>query len=275
MSTAFAVFVVKPTGYIHSQVFKETAECLHSCLLHLGYDSILSDTHEVEGRRLIVVGPNLLPFARIHVLPAGTILYNLEQYAHWSNPFLRAPEYVIWDFSEENSRRLALNSTAFLPVGYCPCMTHIQPAKKQDIDVLFIGSPSPRRSEILVRMKNNGLKVHEAFGVYDKERDDLIARAKVQLNVHYAPGALMEQPRMAYLMANNCVVLSEESSFEPENEDWGKGCTLAAYDNLPLLAECLVDASSHTTRELREGALKYMATKPFESFLADALAKTL
>jgi hypothetical protein len=275
MSTAFAVFIVKPTGYIHSQVFTETAHCVHSGLINLGYDAILTDEHTVEGRRLIVVGPNLLPFAGIHVLPEGTILYNLEQYAHWSNPFLRDDRYVLWDFSAENSRRLGLKAKAILPVGYCSCMTHIQHAQKKDIDVLFIGSPSPRRSEILMRLQRNGIRTQECFGAYGAERDTLIARAKVQINIHYAPGALMEQPRLAYLMANNCVVLSERSSFEPENETWGAGCTLADYDDLPLTAEFLVDASSTTSKDLREKALRFMTERPIENFLADALGKTL
>lgn len=276
MSTSFAVYVVKPSGYIHSQVFAETANCIHSGLISLGYDSILTDEHGVNNRRLIVVGPNLLPFTGINSLPEGTILYNLEQYAHWRNSFLWEDRYVLWDFSAENARRLNLKPKAILPIGYCSClMSKAPPSKQKDIDVLFIGSPSPRRSEILMRLQRNGVKTHEAFGVYGMERDSLIARAKVQINIHYAPHALMEQPRLAYLLANNCVVLSETSSFEPENEEWGKGCTLAAYEQLPMTAEFLVDATTATLRTLRDKAKQFMETRPIEPFLSDALRKTL
>lgn len=275
MKTAFAVFVVKPTGYIHSQVFTEVANSIHAGLLGLGYDAIPTDTPEVEDRRLIVVGPNLLPFARIHTLPEGTILYNLEQYAHWSNPFLRDPRYVLWDFSAENSRRLGLKPTAILPVGYCAGLPSLPRVEEKDIDVLFLGSPSPRRDEILNRMTSMGLVVRSLFDCYGPERDAIVARAKVQLNVHYAPGGLMEQPRLAYLLENRCTVLSEISSFEPENEEWSEACILAEYDRLPEEAEWLCHQSTQYRKVWGKRGYFFMAGRPIEKYLADALARTL
>src|SRR5580658_4511667 len=66
-----------------------------------------------------------------------------------------------------------------VPLGYVPELRRIQASKVQNIDVLFYGSLNERRSRILQALKDSGVKVHSAFGVYGKERDALIARSKI------------------------------------------------------------------------------------------------
>jgi hypothetical protein len=48
----FAVLVISPEDYIHSQAFHEVAETLHYGLIELGYDSVLT-TEVVSDRHCL------------------------------------------------------------------------------------------------------------------------------------------------------------------------------------------------------------------------------
>ena len=78
------------------------------------------------------------------------------------------------------------------------------------------------------------------FGAYGKERDDLIARAKVVLNVHFYEAKVLEMVRVSYLLANRCCVLSEISSDPEEDDALSTGVAFAAYDDLVARAQELV-----------------------------------
>jgi hypothetical protein len=61
-------------------------------------------------------------------------------------------------------------------------------------------------------MRGRGLRVESAFGCYGEERDALIARARIVLNVHYYESKVFEVVRVSYLLANRKCVLSESGS---------------------------------------------------------------
>lgn len=92
----------------------------------------------------------------------------------------------MWDYSAANVARLAALGVAALhvPIGYHPVLARIERAA-EDLDVLFYGSLNERREAVLDGLEARGLQVASVFGVYGAERDALIARAKLVLNVHY------------------------------------------------------------------------------------------
>jgi len=102
--------------------------------------------------------------------------------------------------------------------------------------VLFYGAVNERRRDILIAIQQAGLRVHAPFGVYGAERDALIARAKVVLNIHAHPTKVLEVVRISYLLANRKAVVTEldaDSELEPD--------IFAAVAGVPydrLLAEC-------------------------------------
>jgi hypothetical protein len=57
----FAVTVVAPQGYVHSQAFREVAEGLHHSLLALGHDSLLTTRLDYYERHSIVLGRTSSP----------------------------------------------------------------------------------------------------------------------------------------------------------------------------------------------------------------------
>src|SRR6201985_2836025 len=76
----FAVAVVLPPNQhdISGGAFNEVAEALHHALLALGYDSVLTNRLDLDERRTIVLGGNLLVQYALEP-PKNPIFYNLEQ----------------------------------------------------------------------------------------------------------------------------------------------------------------------------------------------------
>ena len=95
--------------------------------------------------------------------------------------------YPVWDYSRNNSAalyRLGVRRASLVPIGYAPELTRICPLE-ENIDVLFYGAVNERRGRALQRMKDRGLRTVVAFGAYGAERDALIARSRIVVNIHY------------------------------------------------------------------------------------------
>ena len=237
--TAFRVSIVRPHAYLHSEAFREVAESLHFTLLRLGHESAIVENRLDDDAQLILLGAHLLDRAGAEQLPDRAILYNLEQL---NEEFLgRTPVYAellrrctVWDYSARNLQFLSgLGVTAkHLPVGYVPELTRIGRAATPDIDVLFYGSVNERRRAVLQELSDAGLKVTSVFGEYGPGRDELIARAKIVLNVHFYATRILEMARISYLLANGVAVLCEADP-ESEIDERVRGCVaLADRDGL-------------------------------------------
>jgi 2-polyprenyl-3-methyl-5-hydroxy-6-metoxy-1,4-benzoquinol methylase len=138
----------------------------------------------------------------------------------------------VWDSLRNIEKWKAMNrlhAPSHVPLGYVPELSQIKASQAQDIDVLFYGSLNERRTAILIALKNAGLKVHTVFGVYGKQRDEVIARCKVVLNIHFYETRVFEFVRIAYLLANSKAGVSECSS-ENEMEQVPKAPSQAVAD---------------------------------------------
>lgn len=173
----------------------------------------------------IVFAAHISPESVKPQLPPDTIIYNTEQLGSvWMRPeYIKLLQnFKVWDYSLYNTevlkREYGLKNISFNPVGYCPLLERIThtPEENKDIDVLMYGSVNERRRHIIQSLSNHGLKamlVHDAFG---EDRDKLIARSRIVLNVHYYPNAVLETVRLSYLLNNRCFVITEKSI------DWKK-----------------------------------------------------
>ncbi len=234
----YAVCVVTPPDYPHSEAFREVAVTLHDGLLALGHDVILADGPASPGRRVIVLGVNLLRHATSAVA-ADSILYNLEQVSPES-PWFPAQSIEqlrrrqVWDYSERNIAALAdlgIRGVRHVPIGYVAALTRIA-ATAEDIDVLFVGSLNERRLHVLEALRLRGLRVEAVFGVYGAARDALIARARIVLNIHFYAARVFEVVRVSYLLANRRFVVSEHGADLDEEGAFSEGVAFAEYDEL-------------------------------------------
>lgn len=146
-------------------------------------------------------------------LPADCVIYNAEQVFHWDY-LQNLKTHRVWDYSYNNVDKLAYSGVKaeICPIAYMPSMTCIDPVDTQDIDVLIYGSKNERRVKVYDELRREGVNAVYATGVYGAERDALIARSKIVLNIHYYPEGIHEIFRTSHLMANKKCVVSESGN---------------------------------------------------------------
>ena len=274
----FAVATVSPPNFQHSRAFDEVAEGLHLALLALGHESVLTNRLDLDDRRTIVLGGNLLVRNGLEP-PKNPIFYNLEQLGD-DLPSMTLPaffdlfrRYPTWDYSQANIERLAalgLPRPTYVPIGYVPELTRIAPAH-EDIDVLFYGAPYERRYAILRDLHDRGLRVKWLSGVYGASRDAWIARSKIVLNLHYWEAKIFEITRVSYLLANRRAVVSERGADPTLERDVESGVAFAEYDGLvDRCVELLGDERAR--RELAERGYQAFSARSQADILHRALA---
>lgn len=272
----FAVSLISPPGYLHSEAFREVGETVHYALLEMGYDSLLTSHTDIPDRQPIIIGYNLLPFHPIKI-SSNSILYNLEQ-VHPGSPWFQPAlldilrQYSVWDYSQSNIEQLArlgITSVQYAPIGYVPQLTRIHPTE-EDIDVLFYGSLNERRSSVLQALKAQGVNVQAFFGIYGNERDQLIARSKILLNIHFYQAKVFEVVRVSYLLANQRFVVSEYGCNPDEEAAFSAGVVFADYDD--LVKTCLDFLSRpEERRRIAEAGFQLMSQRSETDYLKAVL----
>lgn len=270
----YSVAVIKPEGYIHSECFREIAETLQFGLRSLGHEARILDNLVDPSATNIILGAHLLEPHEEKMLPQGSIIYNLEQLGAASlsaNYYGLAQRFQIWDYSPLNIAKWNESGCLFPPllveVGYVPELRRIVSLPKQDIDVLFYGSMNEHRLNVLRRLREADVKVHAVFGVYGRERDELIARSKIVLNVHCLETQLFEIARVSYLLANSKAVVSEPSP------DMGGYCdAVALFPYKEIVDGCLdLLRNDEKRRQLELRGFEYFSGRGAAQILAQAL----
>ncbi|MDE3022441.1 MAG: glycosyltransferase family 2 protein [Pseudomonadota bacterium] len=265
VSEKFAITLVAPPDYLHILGLIEVAEALHFGLIELGVDSIVTANLNEPGRRPVLLGANLLAKMPPLSLSPDTIIFNLEQMdpdSFWvDHTYLDLMRFhEVWDYSERNIsflREKGITNVRHVPLGYVQQLSRI-PQVDKDIDVLFYGSMNTRREQILIALEQQGLNVVHVFGVYGQERDALIARAKVVLNIHFYESKIFEIVRIFYLLSNQVCVLSETGK-DPMETLFSDGLIFASYDELVKTCLNLV-ADDARRREVAKEGLKLIKT---------------
>lgn len=226
----FNLVHILDTGAMHGlQGYRELIETLGWGLEQLGMKVSMTENQLLTGCVNIVFGAQVLPVEAIRKLPAETIIYNLEQMGGLDltrNPVAvaLAERLHIWDYSESNlaswQKLHPIFPVQHVPVGWAPILARIPKPDLQDIDVLIYGKPGPLRLEIFDRLCQRGLKCLFVCGLYGQARDELIARAKLVLNINlYAHSRIFEIVRVSYLLANAKAVVAdmeEDTYMEPD-----------------------------------------------------------
>ena len=214
----------RPPDYPHARALSETVDFFLHSLRRLGCETERAENELMAGGYNILFCAHLLGQGSAVGLPANCIVYNTEQIesgSSFDSPGYRGllEKHPVWDYSVRNvgqlARRLGHGRVYHVPVGYVPELTRIERCEVADIDVLFYGSLNERRQQVISALEAVGARVHCAFGVYGAERDRLIARSRLVLNMHYFPTNIFEMIRVSYLLANRVAVVSERS---PETE---------------------------------------------------------
>jgi hypothetical protein len=202
--------------------FREVAELLFHGFRRAGARVEWSPRSMRRGALNLVIAAHRMPRTWLPRLEEHVIL-NLEQVcapeawrltdaATYRTLLSGAP---VIDYSERNRewlvRELGVDAE-ILMLGHEPELERIPRASDQDIDVLFYGEITPPRARTLTALERAGLRVAAIGGapsIYGRERDALIARSRVVLNLHQYATQVLEQVRVNYLLINGKAVVSE------------------------------------------------------------------
>jgi hypothetical protein len=276
----FAVTVLAPPGYPHSRACTDISESIHFGLIELGHDSVLQPNTLFSDRTNIVFAPHLLPNFGSPRLPPGTILFNLEQIR--PQLFEAAPGYReillssrVWDHSERNVQALralgGAHPVIHVPMGYVPQLSRVPAGAGKDIDLLFYGTLTPRRQALCDRLMRSGMAVRIESSSYGSERDALIARSRIVLNIcAIDDGAVFDAVRVCYLLANQAFVISEGDMDPAQEQIYAGGVVFGGFDGLVDLCLDYLGRDAERTQIAARG-LDIMQGRRQSAFLAKAL----
>ena len=237
------VCLIKPKNYIHYLALQELAELIHFSVLELGLKSQITFNYcdNNPSTKNIVLGAHLLNDNLIEDIPENTIIFNTEQIEsiteNWKKKILNLARknIIFWDYSQYNldylSKTINIKGKLF-QIGYQKELNRINHNIDKNIDVLFYGSINARREHIINKLKDRKINVKTLFGVYGKERDDLIAKSKLILNMHMYDSKIFEIVRVFYLLSNSIPVLTEVGSDTKFDNDFLDLICKSTYENI-------------------------------------------
>ena len=204
--------------------FAEFAFCLIDLLKERGQLYVISKEINPEALNIIIASAHHSDYYLECNLPGDSIIVNLEQFyneSRWSKgKYLELlSKYRVWDYSAYNVYWLQkyhnIKAELFRRMYSSQLDTVERLSRSQkDIDVLFFGTLDKGREAV-----KTALEYHPAinnvvfkFGVWGKERDHLIARSKIVLNIHnYSSIGIFEASRISRLLSNEAFVITEHS----------------------------------------------------------------
>lgn len=161
-----------------------------------------------------------------------------DETQHYENPrywrkryrtFVEAAKYAcaIWHLSRPQAplyRELLGRDTVFyLPHGHVPQLerVHHHPDAYKDIDVLFTGTRTAYRDQVLAGLRKQGLAVEFSLPRGSVQREDLVARSRIALNVRQSgEWKYPSNSRFHYHISNLSLLVSERCE---------ESCDLSAY----------------------------------------------
>lgn len=239
-------------------IFAELATSLEAALQELAIPYQLSENElDPNGLNILLGATCFLP--KDFAAYAGNkryMIYQLEQlsletgvlpdYLHYLELLRNA--VAVWDYSLTNVRFLqqqGINRVIHFPIAYHPTLRCLNQDVSKDIDVIFCGSLRPRRLKIIEALRAQGLRVETPQGIYGDARNALIARSKIQLNIHQEDDLpILEELRLTFLLANRCFVISEHSDHDP----YAGGVVFCPYAE--IVATCLKYLNDPAERDL-------------------------
>lgn len=275
------VRIVPDNGfYIHSNVFHEIEAAVFFTLQRLGHDVTNSINDFVPDCRNIVFGMHHCPVDVVrHDVPKNTIVYSLEQMRDQPECLRWCRKYrglEVWDYSKRNVevlQKAGVENIKHVQIGYVPEISYFERNKpeERDIDILAYMSPSERRLKIMNQFaEDKNINFVAVQGTYGEERDELIKRSKLVINLHNHDNQIFEMVRISHLIQNKVPVLCERNSntdFPPYMEGTVNTST---YEDFVKQAYKLLENVQELDKKAEEG-LEIFKQSPMEKFIKEVL----
>jgi hypothetical protein len=218
------------------------------------------------------------------------IIVNLEHMVPGSDTWCKKYRNVLrhcylWEYSKSNFHRYTkdqINSVDYVPLGYeaesdpVTPFAAVLPDSEQDIDVVFFGSLTQRRMDIITSLTRKGLRVvyNEGGCLWPSEvRDEYLRRAKVVLNLHlWETSRIVEVARLSILLRRRKAIVCElypDSELDPALREAVEG---APYHELVQCVETLL-ANPLRRVELERKGLQILERHSQASVVGPALER--
>ena len=115
---------------------------------------------------------------------------------------------------------------------------------------------------ILDAVMRAGISLHVADGVYLADRDTLVARAKIVLNVHAAEDSALEMARVAYALANRRALVTELGRGQRLDPDLRDGVLAGTNAELAALCRILLADDKRRLELARAGVPGVFTARP-------------
>lgn len=229
---------------VFDKIYEDLISVLKGGLEDLGHSCTISKNKLLPNSINVLIGSTIFAtrYKNLHtqLKDIPYIVYQLEHLHDDLGLLSEWPEYFellknadfVWDFAPASTKYLlekGLKNVFFLPPGFHKSIERFQPKKEQDTDVIFIGSPHPRRAKIIKELVSQGVKLKYFQNIFQDDRDEQIANSKIVLNIHaWDHIDSLETVRISYLLANKNFVLSEIGDHNP----YGNGLIYAPYKEI-------------------------------------------
>ena len=241
-------------------VFTEMALCLRDMLREAGYEAehVVNEV-DPEGLSIVFVPTDGWQEAVAQLNPARTVLFNMEQLGS-DSPWARAgyvetlAGWTVADYHTANVEYLrAANGAAqrVHEIAVVPGASAVFARNAElepSVDVLFFGTPNPRRERIFEGLRAAGLTVEVVSGSYGWELTPAIQRARLVLHVHYYATRLFPVARMLQPVASGVPVVCETSVCAALNDWTGSGIVFADHEHL---VQSCVELLAQPARQLQ------------------------
>ena len=238
----FNVTLIQPPAYAHSQALSDAADYIHWSIIACGYPAARTINELARNAHNVVFCAHLLGGKAAERIPPDSIIFNSEQL---DDPESRHPNHdgyrnlldrcFVWDYSECNLTHVGHDRKCVVPFGYCEPLRRRDMVREAGASLLFYGSTSPRRQEIVREVQSSGIAVTWLFGEYGKERDAKMLRSWAVLNLHKQDQTSAFEPiRCFYPLINDVPVISEDSD-DPTADSFRS--TVFFFDRTSLVAE--------------------------------------
>jgi hypothetical protein len=195
--------------------FMELAQMINHVMIREGNTCQILNYLDYSSR-IIIIGICTCTHLKV---PQNAILVNMEQCSVDSTWF--TPQYLellrthtVWDYCYYNKRALKkkfnINGDV-ITYGYMKMYDVVPHAKEKDIDVLIYGSMHPRRISVIETLRNRGVNiVYRVDNLWAEERNQLLGRCKILLNIHFYASKILEMPRLSLCLNNGVFVVTED-----------------------------------------------------------------
>ena len=230
-------------GYSHTEAFRECCERIEEEARRQSKRCTIGRAVDSESDLNLIFGAHLNPKITEGCQSKKVLLVNLERLkeldqSKYEPYFQQLNSKLYIDYSSLNckfSESIGIQQPIYL---YRPWheqkWERIPRDTTKEWDACLIGSVTPRRHEILEKLRQSGLRIKQAFNCYSFERDEVLSKSRFALNIHaYNGDNSAELWRLNYLMNNQIPIISETCKFEQGEEDISNQITQFEYGMLP------------------------------------------